>query len=328
MCIDGSSMTGSLDISFPKFNQHSCQSMEEFSTTLNGLSLDGSQLSKGDFNAHTNLLTAGTLQLAIRSSEAKHFQNATIASGKIAMIFPLIQDEHISNGKLIGPERQYLILHGDENRIIFPKDNKHVSLIFDTDNLKKYLSEDEAEQFIKTYKSISTGVVSSDQKLLLTQKLYNLYQDLKQLNENTELNPTVYEDAYASLFHSLNTYQEAHSPKIFERVKNNERLLARALDFIHSEPLHNLSVSHLVSNIHASSRSIQYCFSDLLGMTPKKYLIRLRLNAIRKELNAASPTERTITNIANNYGVVNIGRFKQDYQKFFNESPRETLFST
>lgn len=328
MCIYGSSMTVNIDVSFPIFDQNAYQSMEEFSTTLNGLNLTGSQLSKGDFNAHSSLLTAGTLQLAIRSSEAKHFQNATIASGKIGMIFPLIQDEHISNGKLIGPEKQYLIMPGDENKIIFPKNNKHVSLMFDTDNLKKYFSEDEVEHFIKTYKSISNGVVSSDQKLLLTQKLYNLFQDLKQLNENSELNPRAYEDAHESLFHSLNNYQEAHSAKRFERVKNNERLLARALDFIHSEPVHNLSVSHLVNNIHASSRSIQYCFSELLGMSPKKYLIRLRLNAIRRELNEACPTERTITNIANNYGVVNIGRFKQDYELFFNESPRETLFSS
>ena len=321
-------MTIVLSNSFPKLKNSSFQSIEEYSNSLQGLQLDGCQLSRGDFNGDSSVLTAQSFQLGIRESEAKHFQNATVEDKKVGMIFPLVQEEHISNGEIVGPERQYIILHGDENRIIFPNNNKHISLLFHTDQLDNYFSEDEVEQFMRDCQGISTSVVSSDKKLLITQKLYNLFEDFKELDKRVDKSPLAYEDAYESLFYALNSYQEAHTNKNFNRVKNNERLLSRALEYIHSEPLQTITVSSLVKNIHASSRSIQYCFSELLGMSPKKYLVRLRLNAIRRELNISSPTEKTITNIANNYGVINIGRFKQDYEEFFNETPRETLFNS
>jgi len=51
----------------------------------------------------------------------------------------------------------------------------------------------------------------------------------------------------------------------------------------------------------------------------------MRLNMIRNKLLATSPIEKTITQVASEFGVVNMGRFKQDYENFFNESPRQTL---
>lgn len=310
----------------PILTKSSFQTIEEYSSALHGLDLSGYQLSKGDFNGRSKIISADNFQLGIREADAKHFQNAKISKGKIGLIFPLVQDEYICNGKGLGPEKQYVIFNGDENKIIFPEKHKHISLMIDINDLQQYLSEDEVQILIDTYRDMSNGMVSSDRKLLLTQKLYNLFEAFKQIVKIPENSQLVYQDSRDSLFYALNNYQQAHLPKKIEKVKNNERLLSRALDYIHSESLKTLTVSSLVNNIHASSRSIQYCFSELLGISPKKYLVRLRLNAIRNELNESSPNEKTITNIANNYGVVNIGRFKQDYEKFFNETPKETLF--
>jgi len=322
-----SCMTIVSDNSFPKLIKSSSQTIEEYSNAIPALDLRSSQLSKGNFNGHSKLIMSQNFSLAIREADTTHIQNAKIGLGKIGMMFPLVQNEYISNGKSLGPDKQYIMFNGDENKIIYPKKHKHITLILDTNGLQKYFSEDEAQILIDTYQDMSNGMVSSDRKLLLTQKLYNLFEDFKELDKRIDKNPLAYEDAYESLFYALNNYQEAHTSKVFERIKNNERLLARALEYIHSEPLQTITVSSLVKNIHASSRSIQYCFSELLGMSPKKYLVRLRLNAIRRELNDSCPTEKTITNIANNYGVINIGRFKQDYEEFFNETPRETLFN-
>lgn len=320
-------MTIVSDNLFPKLKNNSFQTIEEYSTAMRSLDLHTSQLSKGNFNGHSKIIVSPGFQLGIRGAEAKQIQEAKIHKGKIGMIFPLVQDEYISNGKNIGPENQYIIFNGDENRIILPEKSKHVSLIINIDDLKEYYSEDETQLLIETYRAISDGIVSADKKLLLTQKLYNLLETFKQLDKSLEKNQLAYKDAYDSLFYALHNYQHAHLSRKIERTKNNERLLSRALDYIHSESLQSLTVSNVVNNIHASSRSIQYCFSDLLGISPKKYLVRLRLNAIRNELKESSPSEKTITKIANSYGVINIGRFKQDYEKFFNETPRETLIN-
>lgn len=322
-----SSMAIASSSSVPTLLKNFFQTIEEYSSTIKKLNLEGSQLSKGNFNGRSKLIATPDFQLGIRGADAKHFQNATINSKTIGMIFPLVQDEYISNGKSLGPENQYIIFDNEEKKLILPEKSKHISLMINTDELGHYFSEDETQQLISTYRDISAGMVSSDKKLLLTQKLYNLFESLKTLTSDPNVSELSYKDSYDSLFSALNNYQYAHTPRKIERTKNNERLLNRALEYIDSESLRTLTVSSLVNNIHASSRSIQYCFSELVGMSPKKYLIRLRLNAIRKELNESDPNEQTITNIANNYGVVNIGRFKQDYEQFFNETPRETLFN-
>lgn len=320
-----SSMASSSSV--PTLLKSSFQTIEEYSSTFAKLNLEGSQLSKGNFNGRSKLFAAPDFQLGIRGADAKHYQNAKLAADTIGMIFPLVQDEYISDGKSLGPEKQYIIFGNEEKRLLLPEKSKHISLIINTNELGNYFSEDETQQLISTYRDISAGMVSSDKKLLLTQKLYNLFENFKALTSDSATSELSYKDSYDSLFNALNNYQQAHSSRRIERTKNNERLLNRALEYIDSESLRTLTVSSLVNNIHASSRSIQYCFSELVGMSPKKYLIRLRLNAIRKELNESDPNEQTITNIANNYGVVNIGRFKQDYEQFFNETPRETLFN-
>jgi len=311
--------------SFPEIVKNSFQSIEEYSDSLVGLDLHGYQLSKGDFNGHSKIIISHNFQLAIRQADAQHFQRARIDAGKIGMIFPLVQNEYINNGRNLSPEKQYVIFNGEENKIIFPKHHKHISLIINTEELNNYLSEDETHIFINIFRNLSTRVVCSEKKLLLTRQLHDIFEVFKLLAKNTTNNHLVYQDLYDSLFYSIHNYQHAYSDEIIEKRKNNERLLSRALDYIHSESLQSLTVSSLVTNTHASSRTIQYCFSRLLGISPKKYIIRLRLNAIRKELKNSSQNETTITEIANNYGVINLGRFKQDYEKFFNESPRQTL---
>ena len=319
------SMTVASNNTLPKIIKNSFQTIEEYSSALSGLDLQGSQLSTGSFNGRSEIVAAEKFQLGIRQADAQHVQDAKIGNGKIGLIFPLVKDEYINNGKNLGPDKQYIIFNGDENRIIFPEKHKHISLMIDINDLQKYLSEDETNILIDTFRDMSSGIVSPDLKLLLTQKLYSLFETLKQTVKIPENSHLVFQDSCDSLFYALNSYRDAYAPKTIEKVKNNERLLSRALDYIHSEPLQTLSVSNIVTNIHASSRSIQYCFSELLDMSPKKYLVKLRLNAIRRELYTSSPNDKTITTIANKYGVINIGRFKQDYEKLFNETPRDTL---
>ncbi len=313
--------------SIPQLAEHPSQTMEEYSAAIADLNLQGYQLSKGNFNGHSKILSTDGFKLIIRSADTRHLQIGQVNAGHIAMIFPLKKLTYLNNGRPQREDSQLIRYNNTESKIICPKGHKHLTLLIRSKELVNYLNEDEIELFFNTCKHLYQNKISIPRKLLLTEHLCHLYKTFKQLLEHP-CSLLAYQDCYDSLFYAVNDYHLFHSKDDPIKITNRERLLARALDYIHHSDLQTLTVSNLIKGTHASSRSIQYCFSELLGMTAKNYLIRIRLNAIRSELLQSSPTEKTITQVANKFGVVNIGRFKQDYQSFFDETPRETLKQT
>ncbi len=317
-------MTLLTEDSIPELVENTFQTVEEYSTAITGLKLKGHQLSKGNFNGHSKILSTNGFQIALRSASTQHIQIGRVESGYIAMIFPLKSSSYICDGKLHQDDSQLLRYDDSESKIISPKDHEHLTLLVNSKKLAYYLDESEIELFVKACKQLQYNKVSIPRKSLLTQHLYHLYGTFKQLLKHP-CSLLAYQDCYDSLFYAVNDYHTFHSKENPIKITNRERLLARALDYIHRSDLQTLTVSGLIKGTHASSRSIQYCFSELLDMTAKTYLIRVRLNAIRRELLRSSPAEKTITQIVHKFGVINIGRFKQDYQSFFSETPRETL---
>ena len=320
-------MTFLTEKSIPKLTENAFQSMEEYSAAISHLKLQGRQLSKGDFNGTSHMLSADDFHIGIRTAEVKHLQTAHLDSGHIGMIFPIQSSNYIHNGKIHCDDTQIIAYDNSESTIIFPKNHKHLMLLFNSDKLDNYLSESEIELFFNACKHLAFNKVSTRHKTILTQHLCHLYKNFKNLI-NQPQNLLAYQDCYESLFYALNEYHSFHTEVDMIKISNKERLLSRALDYISHSDLKTLTASSLIKGIHASSRSIQYCFSELLGMTAKKYIIITRLNAIRSELQDSSPNEQKICTIANKFGVVNMGRFKQDYENFFNESPRDTLNKT
>jgi AraC-like DNA-binding protein len=56
-----------------------------------------------------------------------------------------------------------------------------------------------------------------------------------------------------------------------------------------------------------------------------RYLNRRTLHQARRALRAADPTVTTVTEIATQFGVWQLGRFARDYRYLFGELPSETL---
>ena len=307
----------------PEKSTNAFQTIEEYSASIKGLNLHGRQLSKGDFNGYSEIINTQGFKLGIRKAEVKHVQTASIGTDFVGMVFPLKQLEYIFNGKYHRHDSQ-MLGYDAETCVIFPKDHIHLTLQISTAELHKYFSDDEVNLFHHACENMYGCNVCAEKKQRFTSYLHKFHRSLIELTEQS-YNPIAYKDCYDSLFYTTYEYLKLHADEPKGRVTNKERLLLRVLEYIHGEDVQDLSLSSLVSGTHASSRAIQYCFSDLLGMSPKNYLVKLRLNAIRKEFVDADPAVTTITGIANKYGVINIGRFKQDYERFFNETPRETI---
>ena len=87
---------------------------------------------------------------------------------------------------------------------------------------------------------------------------------------------------------------------------------------------HPLYIPEICRRIGVSSRTLQACCHEHLGMGPKHYLLVRRMNLARRALRHAAPDTR-VTEIATRFGFWQLGRFAVEYQSLFGESPSATL---
>ncbi len=88
------------------------------------------------------------------------------------------------------------------------------------------------------------------------------------------------------------------------------------------EPIH---IAQLCDVTGVSERSLRNACHAVCGTSPKRYLTRRRMEAVRHALRTARPGEATVTRIATDHGFFELGRFAATYSSLFGELPSDTL---
>lgn len=101
-------------------------------------------------------------------------------------------------------------------------------------------------------------------------------------------------------------------------VKRLDAFLREHLD----EPI---QIAQLCDVTGVSERSLRNACHAVCGTSPKRYLTRRRLEAVRLALEEAEPGHATVTRIATDFGFYELGRFAATYTSFFGERPSDTL---
>ena len=111
------------------------------------------------------------------------------------------------------------------------------------------------------------------------------------------------------------------------RLTNNTELVIarRARDFIDDRLCDTIRLEDVCAHAGAGLRTVQRCFASRYQVSPFAYLKARRLNAARRDLAAANPSERSVTEVAMDNGLSHLGRFSIEYREHFGESPKETL---
>ncbi|WP_375479744.1 AraC family transcriptional regulator [uncultured Jatrophihabitans sp.] len=107
--------------------------------------------------------------------------------------------------------------------------------------------------------------------------------------------------------------------------RNSRTALEPIIEAMESAPDKPLTLADLCRLSSLSARSVQYAFQEEYGITPMRYLRRVRLNHARKDLRRGNGT---VADIASYWGFSNLGRFAQAYKDQFGEFPSATLHPT
>lgn len=102
-------------------------------------------------------------------------------------------------------------------------------------------------------------------------------------------------------------------------------IVKRSQRIVQASPDEPVTVLDLCQQLRLSRRTLQNSFQLVTGTTPVDYLRAIRLNAVRRMLQAAQGPTHTISDAAGHWGFYHLGHFSHDYRRLFAELPSETL---
>jgi AraC family ethanolamine operon transcriptional activator len=99
----------------------------------------------------------------------------------------------------------------------------------------------------------------------------------------------------------------------------------RVIDYlqVHAKLLPDMQALCQIAEL--SERGLEYGFQEYLGITPIRYLRNIRLNGVRVDLLNAIDSRITVSDVALEWGFLELGRFSGEYRRLFQELPSQTL---
>ncbi|CAM8670003.1 transcriptional regulator EutR [Comamonadaceae bacterium] len=104
-------------------------------------------------------------------------------------------------------------------------------------------------------------------------------------------------------------------------LARRQRIVQKAREHLMAHRDQTVTALDLCEHLHVSRRTLQYCFEDVLGMTPMHYLRILRLNGARRDLRRKP--DRAVRDVAADWSFWHFSQFASDYRKLFGHSPSE-----
>lgn len=110
-----------------------------------------------------------------------------------------------------------------------------------------------------------------------------------------------------------------------EELNDSSRPLQQVEQYIRSNPGEQITLADLVTISGSSASSLLRAFRVHRGVTPMKFVKKVRLESAQRALSTADAGSTTVTEVAMDHGFFQLGRFSADYRRVFGELPSETL---
>ncbi len=108
-------------------------------------------------------------------------------------------------------------------------------------------------------------------------------------------------------------------------LRHHAAIMRRFRRTLEENPDQGLFIPEVCAAIGASERTLRICCQELLGVSPKRYLLLRRMHLVRRGLRESAPTATTVTEMATRYGFWQFGRFAGEYNLLFGELPSAML---
>jgi AraC-like DNA-binding protein len=170
---------------------------------------------------------------------------------------------------------------------------------------------EETDKKFKDFNNMLSQVIEAEWKNILERP--NLYQDDDKLRavENKILNTISY------------IFKEQKG--VTFNLTKGEQTALKIKSFLLESLVEDITIDSIVSQFNISHKTLENSFKSLFGITPKHFLMLLKLNHSHEELLLNNEKVTNVSDIAIKWGFSNFGRFAQNYKALFGVLPSETL---
>lgn len=281
------------------------------------------QLSRGSFYGRSECLLHNDINVFRRYCSQTIFESGKFPDNHTAICFHDREGRIYVKGRYYGKGSMSSIRANDFWQSVTRKNSTVYAVVLRNDCLNKYFNQSQLDNFYYfiNYQQGGTSNERDGQAPIfrIVDRAFD-YLQRKVVDEGDEVFLQNIRDDIMYFMGSLLTSLDYD----LLRVNSKARLVDRTLDVIHSSPLHELKVSDIAKSLHTNRRNIEIAFGQYLGISPKEYIINLKLNRIRSDLLSVPVYQKSISQIAKSHGIVHMGNFSKAYFNLFNENPSQT----
>ena len=296
-----------------------CFDPKEMDSALDGMEINNRQLGRGRFSGELFRAVFGSVVL-----DTGDYNDIPISvEGSIGnRILIILEPTNTRSIRLNGEQlKESSVGVYRENRELFARigEYHHSWLTFQIEH--KDLERAGCVSLPENFALIDIG---SPTKSYLVTELLQLTSTLRNKKQPVIdcLDPKMTKDHLASLFAVA-----LSSGNKNEKLNNEDCLRTTHLleEYMETHLDERITMMDLCILSGKSERTLRRFFQKIYGISPRTMLTVHRLNAVYRILSSSSAQQTSVTEIALQYGFLNLGRFSGEYNKHFGEYPSETL---
>jgi AraC-like DNA-binding protein len=291
--------------------------------------LDALQLQSLPFRVRRVVVRLDACSVVYHSTNARVRTRTSVLEGRLAYVSFGPRARGTVNGLPIVPDMMLAVEPAAEGRFVVDAGFEDVALLVHPQVIKDHLVARGREGDFRMPCGVEFLQVDAD-------KVRTLYESGRQLVDVAAREPRRFDDGRKEraavqvelLEMLLSTLDTAGSfePTTSERTRQAHSLVVKAAeDHALSRIDDPVQITDLCRAAGVSERALQYAFKEVMGLSPRDYLARLRLHRVRQALLAASQRTSTVSVEALKWGFWHFGEFSRAYKDCFGELPSQTL---
>jgi AraC family ethanolamine operon transcriptional activator len=291
-----------------------------------GMSVRHNQMSSGPYSADVATVQFPGVRVSLTSYGSAITSHGTPPRRSYALALPLAPTPGtFFNHRPLGRNEIGLVRPGEEFQILRPTDFRCVMVFPDANTIDR-----RAEAlFGRTFAQIVGGgraLMSNDRAIAsCAERLAAICRDWTRAPDPGGNAPAPAASAQvlgpAILDEVLGIVQP---PEPIHGWSARERIVHRAWELVEADAEGCVTVADLCLKLAVPIRSLDEAFQSCLGMTPKRFILGLRLNNVRSRLSHPHD-DTTVSEAATHFGFFHFGHFAGQYRRLFGEAPSQTL---
>lgn len=141
---------------------------------------------------------------------------------------------------------------------------------------------------------------------------------------NADAGSRLFAESLASVLalHLLRNYTALSHQIETERLSSQPRAVTQALSFIHANYGRDISLTDVAAAAHLSPYHLTRLFKKATGVSPHRYLVRVRVDSARALLSAGAG-ERSLAEIAAAVGFADQSHLTRHFKRMLGVTPKQ-----